>query len=239
VTTSELLGALWRDYTARTPSAGRIHRLLLERGEVVHHDHLAVRTFDTVPVDLAAIARPFEQLGWRPRDRYRLEAEHLRARYWQDDDPNLPKLFVSEVAVAELSPPARAIVARLVAQVREPAFLERGWQVTFDDYERLRAENEHAAWVAAFGTRVEHFTIDVGALTSFPDVAALVAFLGEHGFVVAFDGGFAPDVAQRFEQAATAVDPIVVAFTDRNATIASCAYRFARRAVQLPVKVAK
>ena len=41
------------------------------------------------------------------------------------------------------------------------------------------AESEYAAWVAAFGFRVNHFTVDVGALSTFPDLEALDAFLVE------------------------------------------------------------
>src|SRR5262245_45963441 len=87
VTVAELLDALWRSYAAATPQAARIHRLLTERGELLRNDHLAFRTFDlsglaadfgggiaakvAPAIGIDALARPFEALGWRPRDRYR------------------------------------------------------------------------------------------------------------------------------------------------------------------------
>ena len=107
MTIPELLDTLWRDYVASTPQAERIHDLLQERGEIVVNDHVALRTFDTAAIGIAALARPFERLGWRARESYRFADKHLRARYWQHDDPELPKVFISELVRAELSPAAK------------------------------------------------------------------------------------------------------------------------------------
>jgi hypothetical protein len=93
VTTSEpatLLETLWRDYTASTPQAERIRQLLVDRGEIVHNDHVALRTYDAPGIGITALARPFEARGWIGREYYRFDAKHLRARYWQHPDPNLP-----------------------------------------------------------------------------------------------------------------------------------------------------
>jgi hypothetical protein len=237
VTSSELLDALWRDYVASTPQAERIHRLLLDRGEIVHNDHVALRTFDAPGIGLTALAKPFEACGWTAREHYRFDEKHLRARYWQHDDPNLPKIFISELVTAELSPAARAIVDGLVAQL-PPGFGARAdlpwagrpWRVTHAAYRALLAESEYAAWVAAFGFRVNHFTVDVGALASFPDLQALVAFLGEHAFVLNESGGVIKgSPGDRLEQASTIADAIEVQFDDATVKIPSCYYEFALR----------
>ena len=237
MTTSELLDALWRDYTASTPQAERIHRLLLDLGEIVHNDHVALRTFDAPEIGITALAKPFEALGWRGREHYRFDEKHLRARYWQHTDPNLPKIFISELVVADLSPGAQAIIRGLVGQL-PPGFGERTdlpwagrpWQVTRAEYEALLAESEYAAWVAAFGLRVNHFTVDVGALASFPDLHALVAFLQEHAFVMNAAGGLVKgSPSERLEQAATVADVIEVELADAKIRIPSCYYEFALR----------
>jgi hypothetical protein len=88
------------------------------------------------------------------------------------------------------------------------------------------------------GTRVEHFTVDVGALASFPDVEAVAALLDEHGFAIEREGSD-PALAQRIEEAASVRDPIDIAFDDQVATIPSSIYRFMRRLAQAPVSVAK
>lgn len=237
MTTTELLDALWRDYVASTPQADRIHRLLTERGEDIHNDHVALRTYGVDGIGVDAIARPFERLGWRARDHYRFADKHLRARYWQHDDPALPKVFISELVLAELSPAAQAIIAGLIAQL-PPGFGERAdlpyagrpWRVTHADYLALLAESEYAAWVAAFGFRVNHFTIDVGSLVTFPDLTALDAFLIEHGFTLNEAGGTIKGTpADRLEQSSTRADLVEVAFADTTARIPSCYYEFARR----------
>lgn len=236
MTTTELLDALWRDYVASTPQAERIHRLLAARGELIRNDHVALRTYGGA-IGIDALAAPFEALGWQPRDRYRFDDKHLDARYWQHADPALPKVFISELVLAELSPRARSIVDGLLAQL--PAdfaarpdlpYAGRPWTVSHADYTTLLAESEYAAWVAAFGFRVNHFTVDVGSLSTFPDLAALGAFLVEHGFALNTSGGsIKGTVADRLEQSSTLADAIDVAFSDRSARIPSCYYEFAKR----------
>ncbi len=236
MTPSALLGALWRDYVASTPQAERIHRLLAARGERIRNDHVALRTYGG-PIGIAALARPFEQLGWRPRDHYRFADKHLVARYWQHDDPELPKVFISELVLAELSPRAHAIVDALIAQLpgefaqrADLPYAGRPWNLAFAEYETLLAESEYAAWLAAFGYRVNHFTVDVGSLSTFPDLQALDAFLVEHGFSLNSSGGLVKgSPAERLEQSSTKADAIEVEFSDRSERVPSCYYEFARR----------
>jgi hypothetical protein len=232
VTIAELLDALWRDYVASTPQAERIHRLLAARGEHVRNDHVALRTYDTP--GLAALAAPFEAHGWQRRDRYRFDDKHLVAYYWQHAEPALPKIFISELCTHELSPAAQAIIARLVAQL-PPAFTPlpwsgRPWRVTRADYEALLAESEYAAWVAAFGFRVNHFTVDANHLTTFPDLASLNAFLIASGFTLNDAGGAIKGTrAECLEQSSTRAEPIAVELADATLAIPSCYYEFAKR----------
>ena len=239
MTVAELLAALWRDYVSCAPQAERIHALLGARGETVRNDHVALRTFDDGrgsidALGIAALAAPFEALGWQPRETYRFADKHLLARYWQHPDPALPKVFISELVTAELSPSAQATIAKLVAQL--PAgfaplpWSGRPWTIAHATYEALLAESEYAAWVAAFGFRVNHFTVDVASLTSFADLPALCDFLVAHGFTLNDAGGTIKGTpAEHLEQASTRADAIDVAFADRSAQIPSCYYEFARR----------
>jgi hypothetical protein len=237
VTVAELLDALWGDYVALVPQASRIHHLLTERGEFLCNDHLALRTCGAPGIGMEVLARPFESLGWRPRDRYRTRGKHLRARYWQHDDPSLPKLFIAELVVDELSAEAQATIAGL-ARSATPPFLARGdlpwagrpWSVSYAEYRALLAESEHAAWFAAFGFRVHHFTVDVGSLSAFPDLEALDAFLVEHGEQLDDRGGaIKGSRAEWLERSSTRPDLVAVEFTDGTVRIPSGTYEFARR----------
>jgi hypothetical protein len=238
VTISDLLDALWRDYTATTPQAERIHHLLAERGEHVRNDHVALRTFALPGIGIAALARPFEALGWvEQADRYKFPDKKLDARYWRHPDPALPKVFISELRTHELSAAAAQIIDGLVRQL-PPGFGERAdlpyagrpWQVRRAEYESLLVESEYAAWVAAFGFRVNHFTVNVNALTTFPDLPSLNAFLVDHGFRLNAAGGTIKGTpAERLEQSSTLADSVVVDLTDATLRIPSCYYEFARR----------
>lgn len=240
MTVAELLDALWCSYAAATPQAARIHRLLTERGELIRHDCIAFRTFGPglgASSGADALARPFEALGWRPRDRYRTRDRHLRARYWQHDDPAAPKLVISELVVEELSDEAQRAIAAL-ARSASPGSGERGdlpwagrpWSLTHAGYRALLAESEHAAWLAAFGLRVHHFTVDVGALSTFPDLEALDAFLIEHGERLDDRGGaIKGSRAEWLERSATRPDLVPVEFTDATVRVPTGTYEFARR----------
>ncbi len=238
MTTKELLDALWRDYVASTPQAERIHALLASRGETIRNDHVALRTFDAPGIGLSELGRIFEEHGWALQaDAYAFPQKRLRARYWRHADPTLPKVFISELLLGEMSPAVQQTISALVSQLSgdfgqrdDLPWAGRPWKVTHVQYQALLAESEYAAWVAAFGFRVNHFTVDVNALSTFPDLAALNAFLVEHGFVLNDAGGAIKGTpAELLEQSSTRADSIDVTFDDATVRIPSCYYEFAKR----------
>src|SRR5207237_5101716 len=99
-----------------------------------------------------SLARPFEALGWQPRESYRFADKHLVARYWQHPDPALPKIFISELVVAELAVGSQQIVDRLVAQLprdfsarADLRWAGRPWQLRRAEYQSLLVTSEYAA----------------------------------------------------------------------------------------------
>jgi hypothetical protein len=238
VTTAEVLHTLWRDYVATTPQAERIHRLLGERGERVINDHVALRTFALPGIGIEALAKPFEAAGWQMQpDRYRFHDKKLDARFLRHPDPAVPKVFISELRATELSASAFQIIDQLTSQL--PAkfgerpdlpWAGRPWTVRRAEYESLLHESEYAAWVAAFGFRVNHFTVFVNALTTFPDLQSLNAFLLDHGFTLNEAGGVIKGTpAQCLEQSSTRADSIEVELAGEMLRVPSCYYEFARR----------
>lgn len=238
MTIAELLDALWSDYVATTPQAEKIHRLLSDRGEVVRNDHIALRTYALPLIGIDALAKPFEALGWeRQPDLYKFPEKKLAARYWKHRSPVLPKVFISELCVTELSAAAHQIIEGLVRQLpagfgerADLPWAGRPWHVRRAEYESLLVESEYAAWVAAFGFRVNHFTVSVNALSTFPDLQSLTAFLLDHGFTLNDAGGEIKGTpAELLEQSSTRADSIKVEFDDGTLRIPSCYYEFARR----------
>jgi hypothetical protein len=238
VSTDDLLAALWRDYVALTPQALRIHDLLAARGETLVNDHVALRTFDLPGIGKADLARTFERHGWVEQpDDYRFPDKHLRASYWQHPDRGLPKLFVSELIVDELPAAAAHVVRGLHATLpdgftarEDLAWAGRPWTIAHETYRELLAVSEYAAWVAAFGFRVNHFTVDVGSLRSFDGLPAVNRFLVDAGFDLNDVGGVVKGTpAQHLEQSSTRADAIDVTFADGTFRVPSCYYEFARR----------
>ena len=167
-------------------------------------------------------------------------ARLMRENYWlpyEHADPAFPKVFISELRVSELSASSFQIIDQLVSHL--PAkfgerpdlpWSGRPWTVRRAEYESLLLESEYAAWVAAFGFRVNHFTVFVNALTTFPDLQSLNAFLLDHGFTLNESGGVIKGTpAQRLEQSSTRADSIEVELAGEKLRVPSCYYEFARR----------
>lgn len=236
-----LLDRLWTDYVAVNPQAGQIHALLRGRGEVVDNDHIALRTFDDPRVDLEVLARPFLAAGYVDGDDYEFADKGLRARHYDPPNPELPRVFISALrlgAGSVCSPWAEARIRGLVDAV-DPALLGRPelcasgrpWPaLPFADYERLAAESEYAAWVAAFGYRANHFTVSVNRLRTIAEVAEINALVEAAGIPLNQAGGpikGGPEVL--LEQSSTLAAPVTVDFAEGPRTIPGCYYEFARR----------
>ncbi|HQP34270.1 MAG TPA: DUF1338 domain-containing protein [Polyangiaceae bacterium] len=232
-----LLGILWQDYIRMNPDARRIHELFTSRGERVVNDHIALRTFGLPVVSIEALASPFLQAGYAPRGSYEFPGKKLVARHYEHAEPGRPKIFISEIVVDALSHKAQAIIRNLVDCI-EPSFprrfdfctMGRPWPIAFQDYETLRQESEYAAWVAAFGYRPNHFTIDVGALRTLGSLEQVNELLEQSGFVLNASGGKIKGTpAELLEQSSILANEIDVEFSDGSRKIPGCYYEFARR----------
>ena len=237
MTLDQLLQRLWDDYAALNPQAKAIHALLEQRGERIINDHIALRTFDDPRVGLTALARPFERLGYRAMEDYTFPAKKLRAKHFEHAEPGRPKVFISELKLAECSPELQAMVRGLIDQM-DPSLPQREdfpvsgrpWKVSFAEYEKLAAESEYAGWMAAWGFRANHFTVDVGALKTFDSLEQFNAFLKEVGFKLNSSGGeIKGSPADLLEQSSTLADLAMCDFTDGPRQVPCCYYEFAKR----------
>lgn len=232
---------LWNDYIALTPSAAKVHHVLGQGRDIIN-DHVAFRTFNQSPVRLETLAKHFEAMGYKACGDYTFEAKRLVAKHFEHSNPNLPKIFISELLVEEFSDELQAIVKQLVAQidanaVQQPEFMYSGthWQISSSDYERLLEESEYAAWMAAFGFRANHFTVNVNELPDFESLEQVNQTLKTAGFRLNTSGGEikgSPDVF--LEQSSTMADHTTVRFSDMEKVIPSCFYEFAKRYEMAP-----
>ncbi len=237
MTLEALFDRLWADYCAINPQAEAIAALLAERGETVRNDHIALRTFSDPRVDLDVVASGFTRLGYTAAGEYEFPVKKLFARHYEPPRAGLPKVFISQLLLEEFSAAFQDRIGGLLAQLptnapsrADFAAIGRPWTVSYAEYEALRAQSEYGAWMAAFGYRANHFTVDVGALKTFDTLGGLTSFLSDRGFAMNDAGGVikgTPD--QGLEQSSTLAAEVDVDFTDGTHAIGGCYYEFALR----------
>ena len=229
---------LWRDYTRLTPQAARIHRLFSGPDDRIVNDHVAFRTFNLAPINIASLEPHILALGYRRLEPYHFAEKKLDAWAYLPPDEEQPRIFFSELRVEDLSDWAQELIADLVAQVPAAATAScavfwrgRLWDPpTWADYQALAGESEYAAWLAMLGLRANHFTISVNHLRP-PSLQAVIDRVQAAGFALNEQGGLIKGTPQtRLEQAATLADRADMVFADGDVhTIATCYYEFARR----------
>lgn len=230
-----LLERLWENYCTINPQATAIHQLLEARGETVHNDHIAFRTFQHPKIGIDQIAVPFVEAGYMAAGDYHFEEKKLNARHFEHDDPNLPKVFISELLTNQFSSDLQTSVATLIDQIPDDfaqpiCAAGRPWSVSIDAYRELQTESEYAAWMSAHGFCANHFTVSVNHLKSIDSVGSLNQILRDAGFKLNEQGGAAkgsPDVF--LEQSSTVASKVVVDFSDGQCEVPGCYYEFAKR----------
>ncbi len=228
---------LWPGYADISPSAVKIHHLLAQRGEEVHNDHVALRTYNLAPINLQALAAPLLEMGYRPSGEYHFDVKRLDARSYSK--PGWPRVFISELRVQDMPQNVQDTLNALVEQCPNRALTiedlaaGRPWApVSWETYQNLAQASQYAAWVAAFGLRANHFTVSVNHLKTFdtPVLANLNAWLQTQGFTLNTRGGaIKGDPQCGLEQSSTMADHIEVDFADGVHAIPSCYCEFALR----------
>jgi hypothetical protein len=186
--------ALWERYRERVSYARAYQELVAAAGGAFENDHVAFRTYAAQKpwLGLAAVSRPFEALGWRAAGTYDFPDKKLSSVHLAPPRPGLPKVFVSELRLWELSPAARRVAldsaekAKAVlsdgdlcdllhaAALPAPrakalagrlvAHFSRPWPAPAKaDVELMERESQFGAWVLLHGHSVNHFTSAVHA----------------------------------------------------------------------------
>jgi hypothetical protein len=190
----DLFDALWRRYRARVSYARAYENVLKAHGGTFRNDHVAFRTIASQRPwsGLAAVARPFEALGYTAAATYRFPEKRLSSIHLRPPSPELPKVFISELRAWELPPRARRIALAAVAKAKNTlndadlaalhvrdtlskprraallaklvAHFDRPWPVPAKaDVAALERESQFGAWVLLHGHAVNHFTASVDA----------------------------------------------------------------------------
>jgi hypothetical protein len=102
-----VLDLLWTDYRKRVPYADRYCQLVTEHGGTIANDHIAYRSFNSPKLTAqvagyAATERIFANLGYQRITEYDFPQMNLRAVHLDHPDGDLPRIFVSQLEVANL-----------------------------------------------------------------------------------------------------------------------------------------
>jgi hypothetical protein len=206
-----ILAGLMRRYQERVPNVAAIVQEMEQAGLIrsvadIENDHIAFRTIGVPHLGLASLEKIFLHYGYERRDHYNFAHKKLMAYWYAPPQPNYPRIFISELLVPELSTEAQTIIHSYTDEVRtDPVdaldlddgqavdtFLHQAlWRIpTWEDYQRLSAESEYAAWVIYNRYYLNHFTISVHNLPlGYNTIAQFNKFLETRGFRLNDSGG--------------------------------------------------
>jgi len=230
--------AVWSDYIKITPQAEAIRKLFLKIDANVVNDHVAFRTFSDCSVNLAFLSSVIVALGYEVQDHYDFELKKLKATSFIHTDPDVPKIFVSELERHRLSAPTQDILNSYCSQISsvsdspEVFWSGRHWNTpSYEDYKTVLAESEYAAWLLVIGLRANHFTVSVNHLESTNSIVDVLQRVENSGFAINESGGRVKGTPESLlEQGSTMADKQGFIFAEgEKHEVPTCFYEFAMR----------
>lgn len=206
-----ILQGLMRRYRERVPDVDRVLSCLLRDGlisspDAIENDHIAFRTMGLDPLGIQSLEKIFLHCGYQRRDAYYFSAKRLNAFWYSPPSPAYPRVFISELRVADLPEATQQLIRSYTANVaRDPidsldlddgasvdAFLHQSlWRTpSWHDYQELTAASEYAGWVIYNRYYLNHFTLSVHNLPAgFDTINQFNDYLEQNGFQLNDSGG--------------------------------------------------
>jgi len=207
----KVLDGLMTRYKERVPDVAAVISTLIKE-DVIHdaseieNDHIAFRTIGVPFLGIQSLEKIFLHFGYKKMEHYFFPAKKLDAFWYAPPSPQYPRIFVSELRVADLSENAQKIIHSYTDEVTaDPVdnidlndatavdnFLHSGlWRLpTVEDFTALATETEYAAWVIYNRYYLNHFTVSVHNLKpGYNTVADFNNFLERNGFILNDSGG--------------------------------------------------
>lgn len=231
------LNQMWIDYCKMTPQAKIIYDTLKQNGENIVNDHIALRTFNHPRLGIKSLAQHFIKYGYVEVSDYFFKEKKLYAKHYENVNPEMPKIFISELELEKTSPFIQETLSALTNQISNELILNENfvycgkpWIANYQTYQKLAAESEYASWVYAYGFRPNHFTVSINHLKTFTQIENLNLFLKERGFKLNPYGGEVKGTPEELlEQSSTMAESHTVQFADGVYAIPACYYEFAKR----------
>jgi len=178
----KVLESLFKTYSERVPDVkkitnGLIKYKVIEKQEDIINDHIAFRTLGVKHLGIQSLEKIFIHHGYEKRDYYNFDKKKLNAYWYSHPEKNMPRIFISELRVNDLSTSTRKIIYKYTSQVKsDPVeklnlnshheiieFLSSPlWELpSITDYDALLDESEYASWVIYNRYYLNHYTISV------------------------------------------------------------------------------
>ncbi|TYI99985.1 hypothetical protein E1A91_A13G056600v1 [Gossypium mustelinum] len=242
-------------YLNRNPTAKSILKLVSSvDDEQICYDHLAFRTFGVNGYGINSLASLFLDYGYTPKEELRFPAKKLKALWFSPPNSSsqdggsgvngpLPRVFISELRVDQLSPRAQEIIRKYTKKsgsgnkyaALASALGSLTWEKPlYSEFQQLAGESEYAAWTLVNGYALNHVTISTHRLKSnLRNIKSLNEFIEKNGFKLNSDGGVlkvSPDGL--LLQSSTVADSMPFSFSDGVDESVPCSYiEFAERLV--------
>ncbi|WP_276482964.1 DUF1338 domain-containing protein [Paraflavitalea pollutisoli] len=210
-TLQAVLDGLMSRYKERVPDVATILQAMIRGGIIkeeqdIENDHIAFRTLGVPHLGIASLEKVFLYYGYQRRDAYFFQEKKLNAYWYAPPVAGMPRIFISELRVADLSAEAQNIIHQYTDKVQvdpvdqldlgDAAAVDEylhssSWDLpTLADYEALAKESEYAAWAIYNRYYLNHYTLSVHNLPQpYNDLAAFNAFLEQQGIVLNDSGG--------------------------------------------------
>ncbi len=244
---------LWQEYSARVNHARTYQQMIIAAGGTVANDHIAFRSLrllvDTpqgqVNLGIDYLGQLAEALGYEAAEEYTFAQTHLYARYYrhpQQEEFNLPKLFISELIVDELPTNIAQLISKTVSSIPNEltsplTFLQKDANIESiakqlqqvftrpwlppqrSVVEEVNQVTQYGAWVLLHGYAVNHFTGYVNGQNTpeYPDIDSTANALANLG--VPMKAQIEGNVACGLRQTATQAVTEMVTVLDDNSGV--------------------
>lgn len=206
-----IMRALFEPYKKSVVDVQKVSDALVAKGVIssedeIVNDHIAFRTMGVPFLGIASFEKIFLHYGYEKRDYYFFEAKKLDAYWYAPPSPEYPRIFISELRVADLPKETSALIKAYTGHINaDPVdamdlndpkavgefFYKPLWDLpTIEDYKTLAATSEYAAWVIYNRYYLNHYTISVHDLKEgYNTLESFNVFLNELGVRLNTAGG--------------------------------------------------
>jgi hypothetical protein len=201
--------SLWQEYINRVHYAQIYQEMIIAAGGTIANDHIAFRSLrldinNKINLGIQLFEPILNLLGYEVAGEYFFPDTHLYARHYKHPEQekyDLPKLFISELIVAELPDEIADMIGSTVNNGNFDYFTQlstanheiilnpqkiftRPWKIPYySSIKKVNQASQYAAWVLLHGYAANHFTADINRQNTpkYPNIETTANGLAANG----------------------------------------------------------